>query len=168
MLFLTKFLWIVRPGSVVLGHEVMLMISEDPVIELVKKQKRNEEAMVKVVEDLEGKVNSEAAKLLLAELRLDSSKHARICEEILKIAEKTKPDRLWDARIDSYVDMQVMKKELERHVKLEDSMRKDVEKVIATTKDEALKLMFTHIAEDEKKHHKNVELVIKKSYLLSP
>ena len=168
MLFLAKFLWIVRAGSVVLGHEVMLMISEDPVIELVKKQKRNEEAMVKVVEDLEGKVNSEAAKLLLAELRLDSSKHARICEEILKIAEKTKPDRLWDARIDSYVDMQVMKKELERHVKLEDSMLKDVEKVIATTKDEALKLMFTHIAEDEKKHHKNVELVIKKSYLLSP
>ena len=157
-----------RAGSVILGHEVMLMISEDPVVELVKKQKRNEEAMVKVVEDLEGKVDSEAAKLLLAELRLDSTKHARICEQILKIAEKTKPDRLWDARIDSYVDMQVMKKELERHIKLEDSMLKDVEKVIATTKDEALKLMFTHIAEDEKKHHKNVELVIKKAYMLSP
>jgi len=168
MLFLAKFLWIVRAGSVVLGHEVMLMISEDSVVELVKKQKRNEEAMVKVVEDLEGKVNSEAAKLVLAELRLDSTKHARICEQILKIAEKAKPDRLWDARIDSYVDMQVMKKELERHVKLEDSMLKDVEKVIATTQDEALKLMFTHIAEDEKKHHKNVELVIKKSYTLSP
>ena len=75
---------------------------------------------------------------------------------------------MWDARIDSYVDMQVMKKELEKHVKLEDDMLKDVEKVIASTKDEALKLMFTHIAEDEKKHHKNVELVIKKSYALSP
>ncbi len=154
--------------SSVLGYEEIIMTGEDPVVELVKKQKRNEEAMVKVVEHLEGKVNSEAAKLLLAELRLDSSKHAHICEQILKIAEKAKPDRLWDARIDSYVDMQVMKKELERHVKLEDSMLKDVEKVIATTKDEALKLMFTHIAEDEKKHHKNVELVIKKAYMLSP
>jgi hypothetical protein len=168
MRFLARFLWIVRAGSVVFGHEVMPMISEDPVVELVKKQKRNEEAMVKVVEDLEGKVNSEAAKLVLAELRLDSTKHALICEQILKIAEKAKPDRLWDARIDSYVDMQAMKKELERHIKLEDSMLKDVEKVIATTKDEALKLMFTHIAEDEKKHHKNVELVIKNSYKLSP
>ncbi len=154
--------------SVFFRHEVMIMTGEDPVVELVKKQKRSEEAMVRVVEDLEGKVNSEAAKLLLAELRLDSSKHARICEEILKIAEKTKPDRLWDARIDSYVDMQVMKRELQRHVRMEDAMLKDVEKVIATTKDEALKLMFTHIAEDEKKHHKNVELVIKKSYMLSP
>jgi rubrerythrin len=146
----------------------MIVSSEDPVVELVKKQKRAEEAMAKVVEALEGKVHNEAAKLLLTELRLDSTKHARICEQILKIAEKTKPDRLWDARIDSYVDMQVMKKELEKHVKAEDDMLKDVEKVIASTKDEALKLMFTHIAEDEKKHHKNVELVIKKSYMLSP
>jgi rubrerythrin len=146
----------------------MIMNAGDPVVELVKKQKRAEEAMVKVLEALEGKVHNEAAKLLLTELRLDSTKHARICEQILKIADKTKPDRLWDARIDSYVDMQVMKKELEKHVKLEDDMLKDVEKVIASTKDEALKLLFTHIAEDEKKHHKNVELVIKKSYMLSP
>jgi hypothetical protein len=146
----------------------MKMTAGDPVVELVKKQKRAEEAMVKVLEDLEAKVHNEAAKLLLVELRLDSTKHARICEQILKIAEKTKPDRLWDARIDSYVDMQVMKKELQKHVKAEDDMLKDVEKVIASTKDEALKLMFTHIAEDEKKHHKNVELVIKKSYMLSP
>ena len=144
------------------------MKAEDSVVELVKKQKRAEEAMVKVLEGLEGKVHNEAAKLLIAELRLDSTKHARICEQILKIAEKTKPDRLWDARIDSYVDMQVMKRELEKHVKAEDDMLRDVEKVIASTKDEALKLMFTHIAEDEKKHHKNVELVIKKSYALSP
>jgi rubrerythrin len=144
------------------------MAAPDPVVELVKKQKRSEESMVKVLEYLEGKVHNEAAKLLLAELRLDSTKHALICEQILKIADKTKPDRLWDARVDSYIDMQVMKKELERHVKLEDDMLKDVEKIIASTKDEALKLMFTHIAEDEKKHHKNVELVIKKSYMLSP
>jgi hypothetical protein len=168
MLFHTRFLWIVIVGSLVFEREAMIMVGEDPVVELVRKQKRNEEAMVKVVEDLEGKVNSEAAKLVLAELRLDSTKHARICEEILKIAEKVKPDLLWNARIDSYVDMQMMKKELERHIKLEDSMLKDVEKVIVTTKDEALKLMFTHIAEDEKKHHKNVELVIKKSYMLNP
>jgi rubrerythrin len=146
----------------------MIMKAGDSVVELVKKQKRAEEAMVKIVEDLEGKVNTEAAKLLLAELRFDSTKHANICEVILKIADKQVPDRLWDARIQSYVDMQVMKKELEKHVKLEDDMLKDVEKVISSTKDEALKLMFTHIAEDEKKHHKNVELVIKKSYALSP
>ena len=154
--------------SVVPKDEVMIMKAGDIVVELVKKQKRAEESMAKALEALEGKVHNEAAKLLLTELRLDSTKHAHICEQILKIADKTKPDRLWDARIDSYVDMLVVKKELEKHVKLEDDMLKDVEKVIASTKDEALKLLFTHIAEDEKKHHKNVELMIKKSYALGP
>jgi len=61
-----------------------------------------------------------------------------------------------------------MKKELEEHVKREDDMLKDVERIIASTKGEALKLLFTHIAEDEKKHQKNMELVIKKSCALSP
>jgi len=146
----------------------MIMTAENPFVELVKRQKRSEEAMVKVIESLERQVHNEAAKLLLSELRLDSAKHASICELILKIADGKVPDRLWDARIDSYVDMLVTKKELEKHVKLEDDMLKDVEKVIASTNDEALKLLFTHIAEDEKKHHKNVELMIKKSYALGP
>jgi len=144
------------------------MKSVDSVVNLVKRQKQSEEGMVKAVLALEEKVHSEAARLLLSELRLDSTKHAQICEQILKVADRTTPERLWDARIDSYVDMQVVKKELERHVRLEESMLKDVEKVIATSKDEAIKLLFSHIAEDEKKHHKNVKLVIQKSYTLAP
>jgi len=144
------------------------MKAGDSVVDLIKKQKRSEEAMVEVVESLEKKVHNEAARLLLSELRFDSTKHAHICEQILKALDKTKPDMLWDARIDSYVDMQVVKGELEKHVKLEESMMKDVEKIIATTKDEAIKLLLSHIVEDEKKHHKNVQLVVQKSYALAP
>ena len=144
------------------------MKTEDSVVKLVQKQKLSEESMVKAVEVLEGRVNSEAAKLILAELRLDSTKHASICQEILKVTQKTKPERLWDARIESYVDMQVVKKELERHVKLEEAMLKDVDMIIDTTMDEAIKLLFTHIAEDEKKHHKNIQLVIQRAYTLAP
>ena len=146
----------------------MIMKAGESVTDLVKRQKLSEESMVKAVEALEGTVHNEAAKLLLSELRLDSSKHALICEQILKVTDQTKPERLWDARIESFVDMEVMRKELERHIRLEEAMLKDVERIIATTKDEAIKLLFTHIAEDEKKHHKNVKLVIEKSYALAP
>ena len=124
--------------------------------------------MVKAVEALEAKVHTEAASLILTELRLDSTKHASICQEILKTAEKTTPINLWDARIESYVDMQVMKKALENHILLEEAMLKHVERVIAQTKDEAIKLLFTHIAEDERKHHKNIQLIIRRSYTLAP
>lgn len=144
------------------------MKAENSVVKLVQRQKESEESMVKAVEALEEKVHSEAARLLLAELRLDSTKHASICQEILNLAEKAKPGKLWDARIESYVDMQVVKKELERHIKLEESMMKDVERIIRETKDEAVKVLFTHIAEDERKHHKNIQLIIKRSYALAP
>jgi len=141
---------------------------DDSVVKLVQKQKASEEGMVKVVQALEEKVHSEAARLILTELRFDSMKHANICDEILRVTDKTKPDKLWDARIESYVDMLVVKKELERHVGLEKAMLKDVEHVMAETKDEAIKLLFAHIAEDEKKHHKNIELIIRRSYALAP
>lgn len=144
------------------------MNAESLVLELIRRQKLSEESMVKAVEVLEGRVHNEAAKLLLAELRLDSTKHAHICEEILKYSEKAKPENLWDARIESYVDMQVVRKELERHIKLEEAMLKDVEKIIGSAKDEAIKILFSHIAEDERKHHKNIEVIIKKSYALAP
>jgi len=64
--------------------------------------------------------------------------------------------------------MTVVKKQLERHIQLEESMIKDVKKIINETKDEAIKLLFQHIAEDEKKHHKNVQVIINKSYTLAP
>ncbi len=142
--------------------------SGESVGELIERQKQSEESMVRVVKALEDKVNNAAAKLLLAELRLDSSKHAQICQEILKFVKRDVPEMLWDARIESFVDMAVVKKELERHIKLEEAMLKDVEKTIATTKDEALRLLLSHMAEDEKKHHRNIQMIIRKSYVLAP
>lgn len=144
------------------------MKAENSVVKLVQRQKQSEESMVKAVEALQGRVHNKAARLLLAELRLDSGKHANICQEILNVTEKAKPENLWDARIEGYVDMQVVKKELERHIKLEEAMLKDVERIINETKDEAIKLLLTHIVEDEKKHHKNIQLIIKRSYALAP
>ena len=146
----------------------MILKTDDSVVKLIQRQKQSEESMVKAVEVLEGRVQNEAAKLLLAELRLDSTKHAQICGEILKTVEKAEPANLWDARIEGYVDMQVVRKELERHIKLEEAMLKDVERIIGESKDEAVKLLFTHIAEDERKHHKNIQLIIKRSYKLTP
>jgi len=144
------------------------MNADKPLAELIQKQRKAEENMVKAVKALEGKVHNAAARLLLAELRLDSTKHANICQEILNVIEKTKPAQLWDARIESYVDMLVVKRELERHIELEEEMLKDVERIIGETKDEATKLLLTHIVEDEKKHHNNIKLIIKRSYALTP
>jgi rubrerythrin len=138
-------------------------------IKMLQTHKKAEANMVKVCANLEKQVHTAAAKLLLAEMRLDSKKHENILIEILKVLEGIQtPEKLWDARIDSYVDMQVVKKELEKHVKLESDMLKDVEEEVKESDDEAVKTLLTHIAEDEKKHHKNMELIIRKSYAFTP
>ena len=54
-----------------------------------------------------------------------------------------------------------MKKELENHVKMETDVLMHVKREISGTQDEGLKLLFQHIAEDEKKHRKIMEAIIK-------
>ena len=145
------------------------MKSNTELIGMLKAHKQFEANMVNFVANLEGKVYTHAAKLLLTEMRLDSQKHEAILDEVLNTLEdKPQPKQLWETRIESYVDMQVMKQELEKHMQLEADMLRDAEKEIRETQDEALKTLLTHIAEDEKKHHKNIELIIRKSYSFAP
>lgn len=144
------------------------MKREDSVVQLIRAQKALEESIVKAIDVLETKIQDQASKIILAELRLDSTKHAVICQGILDVIEKGEPKSLWDARIENYVDMEVTKKALQDHIRLEDAMLRHVEKVTAASKDEAIRLLFTHIAEDEKKHHKDIETIIKRSYAFAP
>jgi rubrerythrin len=143
------------------------METEESFADKFRKQRSFEESMAKACAALCEKVENAAAKMLLTELQLDTAKHARIFEEILNTIEKAPPANLWDYRIASYVDSLVVKKELERHLKLEQKMLEDLEAIIKDTKDEALKLLLEHIAADERKHHEIVETILRKSYVLT-
>jgi rubrerythrin len=144
------------------------MNSESSFVKMLKTHMKAEANMIKACAELERKVHTAAAKLLLAEMRLDSVKHEGIIREILNVIEKRPPPppetKLWDYRIESFVDMEVVRKELQRHVNVEADMLDNIEKVIRATPDEAVKVLLSHIAEDERKHHKNMELIIKESY----
>jgi rubrerythrin len=139
---------------------------------MLKAHMESEVKMIEVCAELEKKVHSAGARLLLVEMRLDSVKHEGLLREILNIIEKQPaplPEtKLWDYRIESFVDMEVVRKELHEHVSSEVDMLHGIEAVIKATSDEALKVLLSHIAEDEKKHHKNVELIIHESYSFVP
>ncbi len=81
---------------------------------------------------------------------------------------ETARETLWETRIHSYVDAVVAKKMLEDHIKVETDMLKRVEEEIKGTDDDALKLLFKHIADDEKKHHKIMETILRKAYEMGP
>jgi rubrerythrin len=134
---------------------------------LITKQIAIENTAEKEMSEQEKKVDTVAAKLLLLEVRLDSYKHAKILEAILNVmGERTEP--LWESRIKGYTDSLTIKKRLEKHIEQEKHALQQIEEVIKETKDEAIKLLLQHILEDEKKHHKIFETIIKKAYMLTP
>jgi rubrerythrin len=88
---------------------------------------------------------------------------------ILKVLRGVPPSQtIWEYRLESYVDPFVVKKELENHMKMETAVLTHVEEEIKQTKDEGLKLLLQHIADDEKKHHKILETIVKYSYKINP
>jgi len=145
------------------------MENRKELIRLIKKQVEIENDHVKRLDALQKKVHTAAAQLLLFEMQLDSQKHASILRGILKVLKGVPPSKtLWNYRIESYVDEFVVKSELETHIKMETEVLNHVEKEIEQTKDEGLKLLLQHIADDEKKHHKILETIVKYSYEFIP
>lgn len=138
------------------------METKERLVELIRKQIEIEKENVVQVSETEKKVDNAAAKLSLLEIRLDSQKHADILNGILEVLRGIPPSKtLWEHRLESYVDPFVVKRELESHIKREDEMLDHVEEEIKQTKDEALKLLLQHILDDERKHHKILETIVK-------
>ncbi|MEM3700087.1 MAG: ferritin family protein [Candidatus Bathyarchaeia archaeon] len=134
----------------------------DEWIKMVKKQIEVENINVKEVAESETKVGNAAAKMYLHIIKLDSQKHADVLSGILDVVGKIPPsENLWKYKLESYVDPLVVKRDLQRHMEREAQMIAHVEKEIQKTKDKALKTLLQYILEEEKKHHKMLETVIK-------
>lgn len=93
---------------------------------------------------------------------MDTEKHADILEVALK--SMSEPKSFWDFAIHIDADKRAAKRELEEHMKVEQAMMKRIEEEAKKTKDEVLKLLLNHFAEDEKRHHKNLETILNKTY----
>lgn len=145
----------------------MIMERKEELIKLIESQLEIERQVADSVDKQLEMVDSAAAKLLLTEMKYDARKHASILEGILEfIAESD--TLLWDKKISSYVDRQVLKKELQKHIDIEKHTLNLVREEITKTNDEGIKLLLTHIAEDEDRHHDLLKTVVKNSYKLTP
>lgn len=134
-------------------------------VDLIKSLKKSEEELLRITEALQGRVHTAAARLLFADMRLTIFKHVKVFEEMMNAVKEGAPlENLWDTRIATYVDKLVVRRELDRHILLEESALGNLEKIIASTKDETMKLLFTHIINDIREHHKTVQLIIKRNY----
>jgi len=138
------------------------MKTEKTLSNLIEEQIKLEKEIANKFRILEGRVDSIAAGLLIREMQLDTQKHAEILEAALKVIGG--PKSFWEFTIDVEADKRTVKRELEEHVKAEGTMMRQIDEEMKKTKDEALKLLLNHFLEDEKKHHKSLEIIINKAY----
>lgn len=143
------------------------MRSKEKLIKLIKRQIEIENQVGKNVDKQLEMVHDSAANLLLTEMKFDSRKHAAILQGILDVISHDDVS-LWDHEIQSYVDKQVIKKELEKHIKIEQETLDLVREQIKHTDDDGIKLLLRHILEDEDRHHNLLKTIVNNSYKISP
>ena len=145
------------------------MKRNDKLVQLIKEQIEIEKENVRQVGETEKKVGNAAAELFLNVIKLDSKKHVDIFNGLLKVLRGIPPSKtLWEHRMESYIDPFVVKRELENHMEREDAMIVHVEEEIKQTEDEGLELLLQHIADDERKHHKILQTVVKHLHKVNP
>ncbi len=130
--------------------------------DLIREQIQLEKETAKKLSTLEARLDSPAARLLIREMQLDTKKHAEILDSALKLIGGQKS--FWEFTLDIEADKQVVKRELEDHVKAEEKMMHHIDEELKKTRDEALRLLLKHFAEDEKKHHGNLKTILDKAY----
>ncbi len=143
------------------------MEPKERMVELINKQIRLEQQVENSVEKQLEVVDTAAAKLLLTEMKHDARKHAAILQGILEVIADSAV-QLWDYKINSYVDKQVVKRELERHMAIEQDTLNMVKEEIKQTDDGGMKLLLQHVAEDEDRHHALLRTIINHSYQINP
>lgn len=144
------------------------MTAEKDFVDLIKTQLRLEENTAKQIKELEAEITNLAAKLLLAEMRFDTEKHAKILIKILGAMEQYASERsttnFWQIETAEYVDALVVKQMLENHVNVETKMLDQVKKEMKNTDDAAIKMLLQHIINDEKKHHEILEGILENAF----
>lgn len=144
------------------------MVPEESLVNMIKAQIKLERNTTRKIRDLEEAITNLAAKLLLAEMRFDSEKHAKILQTMLDLMNQYEADqrsrRFWQIETSEYVDALVAKKMVEDHVKVEMNMLRHVKAEMKKTDDAALKLLFKHIISDEIKHHRIMETILKRAF----
>ncbi|NIQ07356.1 MAG: hypothetical protein GWO20_17015, partial [Candidatus Korarchaeota archaeon] len=84
------------------------------------KQIKIEKTNVEQVNKTEEKVGNPAAKLYLQVIGIDSQKHADILKGIAEVLSEIPPsEKLWERKLERYVDPFVVERELESHMKRE-------------------------------------------------
>jgi rubrerythrin len=119
----------------------------DKLLKFMENQISRENKIVKSIMDSADKIDNEAVSTALLGISLDSKKHAMMYRSAISLM-TTSSAALNQEQLD------LQKKVVNDHIKMEEAVIKELEKMLPTVENEKVELLLKAILQDEVRHHK--------------
>ena len=119
----------------------------DKLLKFMENQISLEKKIVKSIKDSADKIDNEAVSTALLGISLDSKKHAMMYRSAISLM-TTSSVALNQEQLD------LQKKVVNDHIKMEEAVIKELEKMLPTVENEKVELLLKAILQDEVRHHK--------------
>jgi len=119
----------------------------DKLLKFMENQISLENKIVKSIKDSADKIDNEAVSTALLGISLDSKKHAMMYRSAINLM-TTSSAALNQEQLD------LQKKVVNDHIKMEEAVIKELEKMLPSIESEKVELLLKAILQDEERHHK--------------
>jgi rubrerythrin len=119
----------------------------DKLLKFFERQITLENKIVESVTNAVDKIENEAVSTALKGISLDSTKHAMMYKSVISLM-TTSSAALNEEQLD------LQKKVIYDHIKMEEAVIAQLEKVVPTVEDDKVGLILSAILHDEERHHK--------------
>lgn len=119
----------------------------DKLIKFFERQITLENKIVESVHNAADKIENEAVSTALKGVSLDSKKHAMMYRSVINLM-TTSSAALNEEQLD------LQKKVIADHIKMEEAVISELQKVVPTIEDDKVGLILSAILKDEERHHK--------------
>jgi len=120
---------------------------KEELIQLLSKQKDLELMAAESLSSLVEMSKYDVVKLLLLGVMNDSKKHAQILEALMSLMRAT---------TFGYVEKYEVAKGVQKHIKIEEEMLRNIDEITGKAEDKEVKTMLGLIAMEEKRHHRTL------------
>jgi len=124
-----------------------MKMPKEELIRLLSKQRDLELMAAESLSSLVEMSKYDVVKLLLLGVMNDSKKHAQILEAMMSLMRTT---------TFGYVEKYEVAKGVEKHIKIEEEMLRNIDEIAGKAEDREVKTMLGMIAMEEKRHHRTL------------
>jgi rubrerythrin len=128
-------------------------MSDSEIFRFLENQIKLENQIVKSVSDALETVENEAVSTALRGISLDSSKHAEMYRSAIALLSRS------SVPLDE-TQLNIQAKVIERHIRLEEAVIEQLDKMMPKVKNEKVTLLLKAILMDEHRHHKLLKTLL--------